>query len=120
MKYAIVRRLSGLASSDKWCGSVALLVVFACLFAYGQSLNGPLFFDDIPNLTNNTLLKIDGKDFDYWRVAAVSSDAGLFQRPISMLTFAANYVFAGDFYSLPLKATNLAIHLMIGVLICLD
>lgn len=113
----MVRRLSRMTSTDKLCVALALVVVLACLFAYGRSLDGPLFFDDVPNLTDNTLLKIDGRDFDDWRVAAINSESGLFQRPVAMLTFAANYVIAGDFFPSSLKGTNLAVHLMIGVLI---
>lgn len=95
----------------------AVAALLLCIVAYGLALNGPIFFDDIPNLTGNALLKIDGHDFDDWRVAAISSDAGILNRPIAMLSFAVNYVIVGDFTAVSLKATNVAIHLLIGLLI---
>tara|TARA_R110002072_G_scaffold302942_1_gene490259 strand:- start:254 stop:2164 length:1911 start_codon:yes stop_codon:yes gene_type:complete len=98
---------------------LAVLVPVACLVAYGQALHGALFFDDVHNLLSNDLVQIRGSAFDGWRVAAISSDAGIFYRPIAMLSFAANYVVAGEFSALGLKATNLAIHLGVGAVVYL-
>lgn len=98
---------------------LAVLVPVACLVAYGQALHGPLFFDDVHNLLSNDLVQIRGSAFDDWRVAAISSDAGILYRPIAMLSFAANYVAAGEFSALGLKATNLAIHLGVGAVVYL-
>jgi len=98
---------------------LALIVLLACLLAYGVALNGPLFFDDVPNLLGNNLVQIDGKALDDWRIAALSSDAGLFYRPVAMLTFALNHVAFGAFSALSLKATNLVIHLLLGALVYL-
>ncbi len=92
----------------------AIAVLLACILAYGQALDGPLFFDDVPNLLANDLVQIDGKSFDDWRVAALSSDSGVLFRPVSMLTFALNYVAVGGFTAPSLKATNLVIHLLCG------
>lgn len=98
-------------------GVFAFTVILVCMLAYGQALQGPILFDDIPNLTANTLLQIDGHDFDDWRVAMISSDAGVLNRPVAMLSFAVNYVLTGDFTPVALKATNVMIHLLIGGLI---
>jgi hypothetical protein len=98
---------------------LAVLVPVACLVAYGQALHGALFLDDVHNLLSNDLVQIRGSAFDGWRVAAISSDAGIFYRPIAMLSFAANYVVAGEFSALGLKATNLAIHLGVGAVVYL-
>jgi len=95
----------------------AVAVLLACVVSYGLALSGPLIFDDIPNLVDNPLMQIDGRVFDDWRVAIISNDAGLFHRPIAMATFTLNYVAAGDFAPAVFKGTNLAIHLLIGVLI---
>lgn len=97
-------------------GATALLL---CILAYGIALTGPLFFDDIPNLLDNPLVRIDGTVLDDWRVAALSSESGLLFRPVAMLTFAANHAAAGSFTPFSLKATNLAIHLIIGALVYL-
>ncbi|NQX88060.1 MAG: hypothetical protein HRT77_05310 [Halioglobus sp.] len=88
-----------------------------CLAAYAPALQGPFLFDDRPNLVDNRLLHIDGRTADDWRIAAFSSDAGVLHRPVAMLTFAANYAVAGHVSALGFKGTNLALHLVIGVLI---
>ncbi|MEZ5504205.1 MAG: hypothetical protein R3E50_16675 [Halioglobus sp.] len=106
-----------LTSSNLLPALLALALVLACLFAYGRALDGPLFFDDVPNLTDNVLLQIDGRDFDDWRVASTSSDAGLLHRPVAMFTFAVNYAVSGEFSPVVLKGTNLAIHLLCALLI---
>ena len=95
--------------------ALGIVVGLVCIFAYSLGLSGPLFFDDVPNLTANHFLQIDGRDFDDWRVAVLSSDAGLLHRPVAMFTFAVNYVHSGGFSPVSLKAINLAIHLLIGV-----
>lgn len=94
-------------------------VLLACLLAYGVGLNGPLFFDDVPNLLNNDLVQIDGKTLDDWRIAALSSESGLFYRPVAMFTFALNHVAFVGFSAASLKATNVAIHLLLGALLYL-
>jgi len=96
---------------------LACVVLLVCLLVYGVALNGPLFFDDVPNLLDNDLLQIDGKALDDWRVAVLSSDAGPFHRPVAMLTFTMNHVVVGAFSAFSLKATNLAIHLLLGALL---
>lgn len=109
-----------LMSVKKGSGEVyalAAVVALACMLAYGQALNGPLFFDDVPNLLDNRLVQIDGGALDDWRVAALSSGAGLFYRPVSMLSFAINHAVSGALSPFSLKATNLAIHLVIGALV---
>ena len=40
-------------------------------------------------------------------------------RPVAMLTFALNHVASGAFSAVNLKATNLAIHLLLGALVYL-
>jgi protein O-mannosyl-transferase len=94
-----------------------LVVLLACTLAYSLALDGPLFFDDEPNLLGNERVQIDGTVFDDWRTAALSAESGVLYRPLAMLTFALNHVVAGDFTAFSLKATNLAIHLLVGVLL---
>jgi hypothetical protein len=97
--------------------TLGVVVGFAGLVAYGLGLHGPLFFDDVPNLTGNLFLHIDGSDFDDWRVAVMSSESGLLHRPLAMFTFVLNYVMSDGFSPAALKATNLVIHLLNAVLI---
>lgn len=104
-------------STDDLPWRLAALVLLACLLAYGVALNGPLFFYDEPNLLANQQVQIDGTTFDDWRVAALSAESGLLYRPVAMLTFAINHAVVGAFTPFSLKATNLAIHLSVGVLL---
>ncbi len=94
----------------------ALLVLLGGLI-YWQGLAGPLFFDDMPALTVNELVQIDGTVWDEWRTAALSSNSGALRRPISMLSFAANHAASGGFFPADLKATNLFIHLSVAILL---
>ncbi len=96
---------------------IAVAVWLVCLACYGLALQGPFFFDDLPNLLDNRLLQIDGRTFDDWRVAIISNNSGLFHRPVAMASFAVNYAVAGDFVPWLFKATNLVIHLLTGVLL---
>ncbi|CAA0109748.1 Uncharacterised protein [Halioglobus japonicus] len=95
------------------------LVLLVCLLAYGVALNGPLFFDDEPNLLANQQVQIDGLTYDDWRAAVLSSYSSILMRPVAMLTFAVNHAAAGAFTPFSLKATNVAIHVGIGALLFL-
>ncbi|MFK7974951.1 MAG: hypothetical protein AB8C02_02390 [Halioglobus sp.] len=77
---------------------------------YSPALGAPLFFDDIPNLLDNTLVQISGAQFDGWRVAALSSSAGEIERSVAMLSFAFNHVVSGELSPNALKLTNLLLH----------
>ncbi|MEH6590106.1 MAG: hypothetical protein V7746_07625 [Halioglobus sp.] len=98
---------------------LAALMVLAGLFVYSQGLTGPLLFDDIPNITDNALLAIDGRVFDEWRTAALSSPSGPLRRPVAMLSFAGQHALAGEFSPFALKLVNVAIHFAIGLLVYL-
>ncbi len=94
-------------------------ILLLCALVYSVALQGPLFFDDEPNLLANPQVQIDGKTLDEWRSAALSSYASILYRPVAMLTFAVNHVVVGAFTPFSLKATNLAIHGVIAVLVFL-
>lgn len=93
------------------------IVIVLCISAYSLALQGPLFFDDIPNLVNNDLLQITGTRFEEWRTAALSSSAGPLQRPVAMFTFALNYIASDAITALAIKLTNLFIHVLTAGLI---
>lgn len=90
--------------------------VLAALACYSNGLTGHFIFDDGANISKNPLLKIETLDFpSLWR-AADSGGAGMFKRPISMISFALNYyAFGMDAYFF--KLMNLLIHLVNGLLI---
>lgn len=91
----------------------ALLLTY---LVYSPGLSGGFVFDDFPNILTNKWILISNFDVhQLWR-AAFSSDAGAFKRPIAMLSFAVNHIFAGlDPY--PFKLTNLFIHCINGILV---
>ena len=91
--------------------------VLACVALYFPALGGPLFFDDLPNLVDNVFLQLDGRSFDSWRAAALSSSAGQLERAIPMLTFAVNAVISGGVDAWSIKFTNLVLHCVCAWLI---
>ncbi|MFT4822383.1 MAG: hypothetical protein ACI9J0_000292 [Cryomorphaceae bacterium] len=84
---------------------------------YSLGFSGELLFDDLPNLASNSSLRFDGTVVDAWRVAALSSNAGVTGRPIPMFSFAVNSVVSGDISAYGLKLTNTVIHVAIAWLV---
>ena len=103
------------------CISPSLLlpcILLIALFTYSPGLNGPFLFDDGLNIVRNTHLRIPDLTPSSLREAAFSSPAGIFQRPLSMLSFALNFYFQPDALTpFPFKLTNLAIHLLNGLMV---
>jgi hypothetical protein len=95
------------------------VIFLVALASYAAGLGGALIFDDLPNLSQNPLLQIDGHVFDAWRTAMFSAEAGPLGRPIALLSFALNHVVQGEFTAYSLKAVNLGLHLLTGYLIYL-
>ncbi|HCI12760.1 MAG: hypothetical protein A2063_05675 [Gallionellales bacterium GWA2_60_142] len=97
---------------------LALLFCICALavICYLPGLEGHFVFDDGANLRLNHYLRIESLDFAVLWQAAFSGGAGPLGRPISMASFAVNYYFSGmaPYY---FKATNLAIHLVNGILV---
>jgi protein O-mannosyl-transferase len=93
---------------------MGLLVTAAV--AYFPGLNGPFVFDDFNNIVDNKGLATDTISIDSLRQAALSGFAGPLKRPLSMMSFAVNIALTGKdpFY---FKATNVAIHLINGLLV---
>jgi tetratricopeptide (TPR) repeat protein len=91
-----------------------LLGLLASAAVYYPGLLGDFVFDDWPNIILNERLQVDDLSIDAARSAALSAEPGALKRPVSMLTFWANYYATGldPFY---FKLTNLAIHLLNGV-----
>ncbi len=94
----------------------AVLVLSAAVYLPG--IPGPYVFDDRYNILSNSYLKIGSLDRRELYQASFSIKSGPLLRPVSMLSFALNHYFAGSFNdSRPLKATNLAIHVINGLLV---
>ena len=99
---------------------VPVLFILTCIFAlniyvYSQSASGPYIIDDYPNLINNNFLIIEDLNYTSIKKTALSSSASSYYRPISMLSFAANYTAAGSKAAFPVKMTNIFIHVVIGL-----
>ena len=95
-------------------GLIAALALTAVL--YWPGLSGDYLFDDFPNITDNSDVHVSTLDWREWRQAALASPSRELRRPLAMLSFAANYFFTG-IAPLPMKLTNLFIHLVNGALL---
>ena len=98
-------------------GAIVLIVV-STIAVYLPGLRGPFVFDDRANLIEQPQIHISELNFESLSRAAQSSGSGPLGRPIAMASFAVNYYFAG-LNTFAYKATNLAIHLISGLLIYL-
>ena len=106
------------------CFGLSVIIILLVTLVYLPGLPGDFAFDDLPNLLQNDKLKLEKLDYESLKSAAFSSDAGLFNRPLAMATFAINYYFSG-FNPLPYKIVNILVHacnslllLLIGRFIC--
>lgn len=100
------------ARTIKYLLPLTFILVF---LIYLQAADGPYLVDDMPNLVNNDKLIITDFSFEAIKEAALSSPASRFYRPVSMLSFAANYSLTGDKSPFPIKLTNIFLHLVIGL-----
>jgi protein O-mannosyl-transferase len=99
------------------------LILFACLstffitLAYLSGINGPFIFDDAPNITSNSLIRI-GDSFSLNQLinATFSGSAGPLKRPVAVLSFIINYYFSGGYAASAYKLTNIAIHCVNAIL----
>lgn len=96
------------------------ILFLACLslafFVYLPGTTGYFLFDDTINIVENTRIKIQSLDFQTLKQAALSGDAGILGRPLSVLSFAVNYYFNG-LSPYHFKLTNIVIHLLNGICI---
>jgi len=77
-----------------------------------------MLFDDLENIASNDYLRIKDLGYSSLRNAAFSSEAGVFGRPIPMLSFAFNFYFNHNSTSaFPFKLTNILIHSLNGILV---
>lgn len=97
---------------------VAVAIICTTWLVYFPGLNGPFVFDDRANLIEQPQIHVSELNFESLSRAAQSSGSGPLGRPIAMASFAVNYYFAG-LNAFAYKATNLAIHLISGLLIYL-
>ncbi|MFC4762365.1 hypothetical protein [Dyella koreensis] len=99
--------------SGWWLTFVAIAVT---ALIYWPGLSGTYLFDDFPNIVDNRGVHPTDASLPSLVRAALSSPASEFKRPLSSLSFAANYLITGldPFW---MKLTNLVIHLINGLLV---
>jgi hypothetical protein len=97
-----------------WLLFAGALLLTALLYLPG--LKGGYEFDDFPNVVDNTALHVTTLDASAWLEAMWASPSSDLQRPLASLSFALNHYFSG-LAPAPMKATNLLIHLLNGLLL---
>ncbi|HEX5339676.1 MAG TPA: hypothetical protein VFX47_02205 [Gammaproteobacteria bacterium] len=105
--------LSSQLDSRRWLPPMALLTaILVCLVVYWPGLNGPLLFDDFPQL-GRFFHQPAGHTPGLGEV--LMSNSGPLGRPVSMFTFWLNSVLTPDNLA-AWKLTNLVIHILCGLL----
>jgi hypothetical protein len=94
-----------------------LLILALGLLVYWPGLAGGYVFDDFGNLVDNPAFAQGALQAHFWH-ALWSANAGPLDRPLSMLSFAAQMVFTG-MNPWPLKLANVLLHLFNGWLVWL-
>lgn len=84
------------------------------VLAYSPGLTGGWLFDDYPNIVDNGRLHAKHWSLTDLLAAALSSPSSEWRRPLASLTFAINILISGPVPA-AMKATNLAIHLLNGL-----
>lgn len=99
------------ASQTRWrlAPLVALVLIFAASLPHYAGFGGPFVFDSIPNIAANDRLHLTTLSPAELHAAAWSYDAGMFGRPVPMLTLALDWWASGGDPA-RLRLTNLAIH----------
>lgn len=92
-------------------------ILLTCL-VYWPGLQGGWFFDDYPNIVDNTDVQPPRLGLVELVDAALSSPASDLKRPLASLSFAGNYL-VGGLDPFGWKLVNLAIHLLNGWLVLL-
>ncbi len=98
----------------------AVYFTFALLFVlavYAMHAGNYLIFDSQTAIQANAAIQISGARLDDWRIAALSTDSGPLGRPLSMLSFAVNYLIAGAVSPIQIKLGNALIHGLLGCII---
>ncbi|MCB1923408.1 MAG: hypothetical protein KDJ27_06600 [Gammaproteobacteria bacterium] len=98
---------------------ILLLGIGIAMLVYARGLDGPFLFDDNIHITQNRWVKIESLAIDDLARAWNSSFSAFpANRPLAQLSFGINHAFAG-LNPWAYKATNLALHLLNGVLVFL-
>jgi protein O-mannosyl-transferase len=89
-----------------------IAIVTTLLVICWPGLSGPFVLDDLPNLR-----AIGFENPPNYGKFIFSNESGIFGRSVSMMTFATNHFFRGEFDNFDLKLTNLTLHIANGLLL---
>lgn len=98
---------------------IAVLLGFLAIIVfwlYAPGLGGGFVFDDYPNIVDNPMVQPAHATLPELTAAALSSPSSELKRPLSSLSFAANFLATGLDAS-AMKATNVALHILNGWLV---
>ena len=96
----------------------SIVILLLPILTYFPGLNGPLIFDDIPNIVLNSNIQMKQLSLTTLNEAAHSLSSGPFGRPLAGISFAINYYLAdGTIQTFGYKAFNLAIHTINGLFV---
>src|SRR6267154_3461102 len=97
--------------SFRTTGLACVGIVLAALAVYYNSLSCPLIFDDWPAITENLTIR------HFWSaLSPPHNGSGVDGRPLINLSFAVNYA-VGGLRVWGYNATNLAIHILAGLML---
>ena len=85
---------------------ILIALIFSVFLVYYPGLYGPFIFDDLTNITNNSLLRLNELTFSSLYEASKAGFAGPLKRPVAISTFALNYYVAGGYDAFHFKVTN--------------
>ncbi|XP_030332716.1 protein O-mannosyl-transferase TMTC4 isoform X2 [Strigops habroptila] len=101
-----------------WAKMVVALISFLC---FANSYDGDFVFDDSEAIINNKDLRAETPlgdlwHHDFWGSKLSSNTSHKSYRPLTVLTFRINYLFAGGFYPVGFHVINIILHCTISVL----
>lgn len=109
-----MRKVTDTPRKYHWICVIAICLT--CITTYSNTLNSPFVFDDIPNIKENTFIRLTDLDIQKLYDAGFRSVAS--NRPVANVSFALNYYYGG--YDVKgYHIVNIAVHLINGILIYL-
>ena len=99
-------------------GLAIVMLIGVAVAAYAPGLHGLFVFDSVERVVRNESLQMSSPDAEQLLAASYAAQADYPQRGLAYVTLALNYYFAGQqFEPFAFKATNLAIHILNGLLV---
>jgi hypothetical protein len=99
-------------------GLAIVMLIGVAVAVYAPGLHGLFVFDSVERVVRNESLQMSSPDAEQFLGASYAAQADYPQRGLAYVTLALNYYFAGQqFEPFAFKATNLAIHILNGLLV---